>query len=89
MSCYVYIIKNNDDDLYVGITENLNNRLYSHNTNQGSVFTKNKEDFKIVFKEEYETLTEARGREVQIKKWRRNKKKMLIKRYSLRLPTKQ
>lgn len=89
MSCYVYIIKNHDDDLYVGITENLNNRLYSHNTNQGSVFTKNKKDFKVVFKEEHETLAEARRREIQIKKWSREKKEMLIKRYFLKLSTKQ
>ena len=57
------------------------------NTKQGSEFTKSG-NFKIVFKEEYQTLAEARHREVQIKKWRREKKEMLIERYKKGIPTK-
>lgn len=85
---YVYINKNPDNKLYIGITQNPKKRLYYHNTNQGAKFTKNKSKFKTVFLEEYNTLAEARQREIQIKKWRRDKKELLIKKYSLNLPTK-
>ena len=82
------MIKNSSGKLYVGITEDLNKRLYYHNTKQGANFTKYKSKFEIVFKEKYPTLTEARKREIKIKKWRREKKEMIIKKFALGLPTK-
>ncbi len=89
---YVYMIKNTKDKLYTGILENLPKRLYYHNTKQGAIFTKSRvvlgDKFKMVFYEEYQTLAEARKREIQIKKWRREKKENLIKRFTLGLPTK-
>ena len=84
---YVYMIKNSNNELYVGISENPSNRLHTHNTNSGAMFTKNKKDFKLVFLEEHKTLAEARKREIQIKKWRREKKELLIQKYELRLNT--
>jgi len=86
---YVYMIKDSHENLYVGITENLKNRLYYHNTNQGAQFTKLKAPFTLVFTEEYKTLIEARKREIQIKKWRRDKKELLIVRYAKGLSTKE
>ena len=86
---YVYIIKNAYGKLYVGITKNPNKRLHFHNTEQGALFTKTNSKFKIVFCEKYATVIEARKRETQIKKWRREKKELLIKRYGEGLPTKQ
>lgn len=85
---YVYMIKNAGNSLYIGITENIQNRVRYHNTKLGSQFTKNRATFRVVFKEEYGTLTEARKREIQIKKWRREKKEMLIQRYAYSLSTK-
>jgi len=73
--------------LYVGVSENPEQRLKEHNTHRGSVFTK-VGSFKIVFKEEHSSLSEARQREIQIKKWRRDKKELLIKRYQQGLTTK-
>ena len=84
---YIYIIKNIFGKLYVGVSENPDSRLKEHNTQRGSIFTKSG-NFKIVFKEEYKTLSEARKREIQIKKWRRDKKENLINLYNKGLPTK-
>ena len=64
----VYMIRNMYGDLYIGITDNLQKRLKYHNEKRGAVFTKRDSKFKIVFLESYETLTEARKREIQIKK---------------------
>ena len=85
---YVYMAKNSIDKLYVGITENPQNRIIYHNQKRGAKFTKYKPDFEIVFLEQYQTLAEARKREIQINKWRREKKEILIKRFQNGLPTK-
>jgi len=81
------MIKNIADRIYIGITRDLNQRLYCHNTKRGAQFTKSG-DYKTVFYEEYPNLAEARKREIQIKKWRRDKKELLIKRFNQKLPTK-
>ena len=85
---FVYMIKNDFGKLYVGITEDLIKRLYYHNTEHGAGFTKGKAKFKTVFNEKYNTLEEARKREIQIKKWRRDKKEALIERFQKGLETK-
>jgi len=81
------MIKDSNDRLYVGITYDVEKRLATHNRKAGALFT-SKSKFHLVFKEEYETLAQARKREIQIKKWRREKKEMLILRYSNGLTTK-
>ena len=85
---FVYMIKNDFKKLYVGITENPKARLYYHNSKMGAEFTKGKAKFQIVFLEEQESLAEARKREIQIKKWRRDKKEKLIDLYSRGINTK-
>jgi len=82
------MIKNSHGDLYVGVTDNPQQRLKYHNEKRGALFTKRDSEFDIVFLEEHPTLADARIREIQIKKWRRDKKEKLIERYRKRLPTK-
>lgn len=84
---YVYMIRNNADKLYVGVSLNPIQRLKDHNKKHGADFTQDGR-FQIVFIEVYNTLSEARKREIQIKKWRREKKDFLIKRYTQGLQTK-
>ena len=80
------MIKDDKDRLYVGISNNPQKRLYTHNSNRGASFTKSSK-FVIVFLEEYLTMREARKREMQIKRWRREKKDFLIDRYEKGLNT--
>ena len=80
--------KNDFGKLYIGITENPKARLYYHNSKMGAEFTKGKAKFRIVFLEEQENLAEARKREIQIKKWCRDKKEKLIDLYKKNIPTK-
>lgn len=79
--------QNGKGKLYTGVSQNPQFRLKEHNMKRGSVFTKSG-NFKILFQEEYSTLTAARRREIQIKKWRREKKEVLVRRYQQGLPTK-
>lgn len=85
---WVYMIRNKGNKIYVGVSKHPLKRLSEHNHKKGSLFTKNNPSFETVFLEEYPTFLEARKREVQIKKWRRNKKDELIRKYSKRLETK-
>ena len=93
---FVYMIQNAYGDLYIGITDNPQQRVKYHNEKRGALFTKRasiysergRGKFELVFLEEHKTLAEARKREIQIKKWRRDKKEMLIERYRKGLPTK-
>lgn len=82
------MIRNTTGKLYVGISQNPDQRVVEHNTKRGSIYTESGY-FKIVFQENYQTLAEARKREIQIKKWKRNKKEFLISRYQTGLSTKQ
>lgn len=84
---YVYMLKNESGKLYIGISDNPERRLSEHNTDRGAVFTKGR-DFSIVFLEEYTSMSDARQRENQLKKWSRKKKDFLIKRYADGLQTK-
>lgn len=85
---FVYMIKNKHDNLYTGITNNPTQRLHSHNSKRGALFTKERDMFEIVFLEKYELLSQARKREIQIKKWPREKKDFLIQKYENGLETK-
>lgn len=86
---FVYIIRNADNKLYVGISVDPEMRVKTHNTRRGAKFTKTSPDSQLLFKEPYATMSEARRREIQIKKWRREKKELLIQRHLAGLPTKR
>lgn len=85
---FVYMIKNLYGNLYIGVTDNPKRRLSEHNSKRGSDFTKNRDQFRIVFLEKQKNLAEARKREIKIKKWRRDKKEKLIDLYNKKIPTK-
>ena len=82
------MIQNSYGDLYTGITDNPQQRLKYHNEKRGAQFTKRDSAFEIVFLEKHQTLSETRKREIQIKKWRREKKEMLIQKYQNSVSTK-
>ncbi|TSD05592.1 MAG: hypothetical protein Greene07147_297 [Parcubacteria group bacterium Greene0714_7] len=93
---FVYIIRNSANKIYTGVTKNPQQRLHYHNEKRGAQFTKrtpthseqSRGTYKIVFLEKYLTLADARKREIQIKKWKREKKETLIAKYQEGLPTK-
>jgi predicted GIY-YIG superfamily endonuclease len=76
----IYILRFNDASLYIGQTNNLEERLknHSHKTTKSSRFSKDHGDFKVVYTEEYKTRLDAMRREKQLKGWTRAKKEALI-----------
>lgn len=82
MSYSIYILRFSNNSLYIGQTNNLNQRLKDHHskTSRAAKFSKENGEFKLVYSEDYPTLLEAMRREKQLKGWGRAKKEALIKR---------
>ena len=76
---FVYFLTNwNNKVLYIGVTNNLERRLYEHQQEIVEGFTKKYHVHKLVYYEHYEDVQQAIEREKQVKKWRREKKNLLI-----------
>ncbi|MCH8050147.1 GIY-YIG nuclease family protein [Patescibacteria group bacterium] len=74
-----YILKCSDNSLYVGCTNNLEKRIVEHNSRKkGAHYTKIRRPVELLHSEMFDTLLEARRREIEIKSWRREKKLTLI-----------
>lgn len=79
MSYWVYILTNKTHStLYVGVTNNLQRRVYEHKHDLVPGFTSRYRLKKLVFAEEAPDPVSAIDREKQIKRWRREKKNRLI-----------
>jgi len=76
---YFYIVRCKDGTLYCGSTNNTKQRIQRHNVGRGSKYVRAHGGGKIVYTENFKTLTEAMRREIQVKKWSRIKKENLIK----------
>ena len=75
---YVYIMTSPTGTLYVGMTDNLQRRVYEHKHKLVEGFTKKYNVTRLVYFEETGDVKTAMGREKEIKKWRRSKKITLI-----------
>ena len=77
---FTYILTCSDGTLYIGSTNNLEKRLHEHNNlKSGAHYTKIRRPVVLIYKEEFLTLSEARKREVALKKLTREAKLALIK----------
>jgi len=68
---YFYILKSvKDGRYYIGSCEDIYKRLLRHNKAL-VISTKAHIPWKVVYNEEYKTLSEARKREYQVKSWKK------------------
>ena len=74
---FVYMLLCDQKTFYIGITDDVKERLKSHRRKQ-SFFTKKFSEIKLVYCEKYENKYEAAKREKQLKGWGSAKKQMLI-----------
>jgi putative endonuclease len=81
---FVYILASGKHGtLYVGVTNNLRNRLEQHRTGRGSEFVKKYDVHRLVHVEEFVSPRDAIAREKQLKNWRRDWKIQLIEKDNL------
>ena len=64
--------------LYVGSTTDLEKRYEDHCSGRACTTSKFDPPNSLVYSEEYETFSEARRREAQVKRWSRAKKEALV-----------
>ena len=76
---YIYILSSNTTTLYVGVTGDLERRMYEYKFGLVEGFTKRYNIHRLVYYEEFEYIDDAIEREKQIKKWRREKKLDLVR----------
>ena len=70
---YLYILKNGQTGrFYIGSTSDLDRRLKQHLSGKTRT-TRVLKTFKLVYKEEYNTLLEARNREKKLKSYKSSK----------------
>lgn len=76
---FVYILQCSDASLYVGSTNNMEKRLREHNASKnGAHYTKIRRPVTLMYKEEMNSYGEARAREAEIKRFKREQKLNLI-----------
>ena len=76
----MYILSNiGRTTLYIGVTSNLNLRVWNHKQGKGSKFTKKYKLTILLYAEEFDSISDAITREKQLKAWRKDWKWELIK----------
>lgn len=75
---YVYVLASKSGVLYVGMTNNLEFRVWQHKTKQEQGFTARYNVDRLVWFEHHTYVNNAIAREKQIKGWKRSRKVDLI-----------
>ena len=79
----VYILSNSAAVLYIGITGNLDHRIFTHkDRHDPKSFVSRYNLNRLVFVENYPTANQAIAREKQLKGWSRAKKLKLIREHN-------
>ena len=79
---YVYILTNKGKTvLYIGVTNNLKDRIKYHKESKSS-FTSKYKCFNLIYYERFENVDFAIKREKELKGWKRNKKEELINNFN-------
>ena len=85
-TAYTYILECANGQYYVGSTTDLEKRLMEHQAGMGGKFTSKHLPVKLVYKEEYMSISQAFQRERQLHGWSRAKKEALINGQFEKLP---
>ncbi|MCD6447245.1 MAG: GIY-YIG nuclease family protein [Candidatus Marinimicrobia bacterium] len=79
-NAYTYILSNkNRTTLYVGVTNDLERRMFEHKAHRGSKFCKKYNLDELMYYEHYNFMMDAIDREKQLKRWHSKWKWDLIK----------
>ena len=76
----VYFMASKSRVLYIGMTNNLERRVYEHKSDLIDGFSKQYRCHRLVYFESYDRVENAIAREKQLKGWNRAKKVRLIER---------
>jgi putative endonuclease len=77
---WIYILSSRSQNLYTGVTNDLQRRMIEHRQGLVPGFTSRYKIFRLVHYEQFADVRDAIAREKEIKGWRREKKIWLIER---------
>ncbi len=75
---FCYMLRCRDGSLYVGMSNDVANRVEKHNRGLGPEFTKKRRPVELIWNEEFADRFAAWQREVELKGWSREKKLKLV-----------
>ena len=75
---YVYVMSNRSQTLYVGVTNDLERRVFEHRNPMQPTFTSRYHITRLVYFEPFSDVRDAIEREKRIKGWTRAKKLALV-----------
>lgn len=76
---FVYIVRCSDNSLYTGITKDLDKRIYDHNYSKiWAKYTKGRRPVKLVWSQKVKDRNQASRLELEIKKFWKEKKEMIV-----------
>ncbi len=78
MPAWFYILRLKSGTLYPGTTTSLDQRWLDHQSGQACRTTRLDPPTALVFQERFESFSEARRREAQIKRWSAKKKESFV-----------
>jgi putative endonuclease len=74
----VYIVASKSRALYIGMTNDLERRIFEHKNDLIDGFSKKYKCHRLVYYESFDDVKKAIDREKQLKRWNRTKKEWLI-----------
>ena len=74
----VYVMTNRSDTLCIGVSNNLERRVWEHQQGASPGFATQYRTTRLIYAENFTEVRNAIGREKQLKKWSRAKKLALI-----------
>jgi len=78
--CWTYIlVSGSGNAMYIGVTNDLERRLWEHRNGQGSAFARKYRATRLAYSEEYDNPNDTIAREKQLKGWRRERKNELVR----------
>ena len=79
MEFTLYILECADGSLYIGHTDDIDQRLAQHDQGNGCAYTSTRQPVRLIHREGFETRYEALGMERKLKRWTRAKKLAYIR----------
>lgn len=75
---FFYLARCSDDSLYAGTCVDLKAREETHNAGKGAKYTRSRRPVTFVYHERFMTLSAARKREAEVKRWPAGEKRALL-----------
>ena len=74
---HLYLVRCADDTIYTGISIDVSARVTKHNSGRGAKYTSTRLPVRLIYSESQPNRISAMKREIEVKKWGRNRKENL------------